>query len=287
MSAVAYESHEARAERLRRIDNHHMTEIATASAMAHSSVLDGGLLTFPDVHALPGQQSLDVATDERCRGLGMIPLQFVRWNPGLVRKAITGGVPAHLRVFKRAVDLIASISLGLLLLPFIPLIIWAIKWDSEGPALYSQVRLGEGGRRFRIYKFRSMYTDAEARGAQFATQNDARITAFGRFMRKTRIDELPQIWNVLRGDMSIVGPRPERPEHIERIKQAIPEFTLRTAVKPGLTGWAQVSFRYAGTVEELRTKLEYDLYYIQYASIWMEIRILLRTIKVVLGSKGQ
>src|SRR5690606_31397435 len=122
---------------------------------------------------------------------------------------------------------------------------------------------------------------------RFAAQNDARVTRVGRFMRKTRIDELPQLWNVLRGDMSLVGPRPERPEHMATIERDIPEFCLRLAVKPGLTGWAQTRFRYAGTVDELRQKLEYDLYYIRFASIWMEILILLLTVKVVLGSKGQ
>jgi lipopolysaccharide/colanic/teichoic acid biosynthesis glycosyltransferase len=216
----------------------------------------------------------------------MIPLQFVRWNPELASRAVAGGMPLYLRLFKRLVDLLGAGVLALLVLPFLPIVAWAIKRDSAGPILYSQTRLGEGGQHFRIYKFRSMYTDAEAARAQSASLNDSRVTPFGNVIRKTRIDELPQIWNVLKGDMSIVGPRPERPEHMENIETAIPEFSLRTTVKPGLTGWAQTSYQYAGTVDELRTKLEYDLYYIQFASIWMELLILLRTMKVALGNRG-
>lgn len=231
--------------------------------------------------------SLEQASLERCRALGMIPLQFARWNPELVHAAVSGSVPLHLRAFKRSVDVLAALLLGVLLIPFLPFVIWAIRRDSRGPVFYSQTRMGENGRCFRIYKFRSMYVDAEAEGPQFTALNDSRVTPFGHFMRRTRIDELPQLWNILKGDMSIVGPRPERPEHMKDIEAAIPEFPLRLAVKPGLTGWAQVSYRYAGTVDELRTKLEYDLYYVQFASIWLESLILLRTVKVVLGSKGQ
>ncbi len=217
----------------------------------------------------------------------MVPLQFLRWNPDLLAAAIERGPSRRLRMFKRSLDLLFSLALGVVLLPFLPIIMLGIKLDSPGPVFYSQTRLGKGGRRFRIHKFRSMVADAEANGAAFATANDARVTRFGWFMRRTRIDELPQLWCVIRGDMSVIGPRPERPEHMARIEAEIPEFPMRLAVKPGLTGWAQISYRYAGTLDELRTKLEYDLYYIQFATIWMEIRILLHTVRVVLRFKGQ
>jgi exopolysaccharide biosynthesis polyprenyl glycosylphosphotransferase len=241
-------------------------------------------------HGLPQERLIDMSLEhaavERCKALGRIPLLFLRWHPDIVKVAGLGAVPMHIRAVKRMTDFAAALVLGLIVLPLMPLIVLAIKLDSAGPVLYSQDRLGQHGKLFRIYKFRSMRTDAEAAGAQFATKNDTRVTRVGRFMRKTRIDELPQLWDVLRGDMSIVGPRPERPEHIARIEQEIPEFSLRLAVKPGLTGWAQTKYQYAATVDELRQKLEYDLYYIRFISLRMELMILLRTIKVVLGSKG-
>lgn len=262
--------------------SHQSGGAAIAGSPRHSDVpqATGGYSTTTD---------LDLASTslEQCRRLGFIPLQFIRWNPNLLATTIDRGPSRSLLIFKRTVDLLCSVTLGVLLLPLLPLIMLAIKLDSPGPVFYSQTRLGKDGRQFCIHKFRSMMADAEAGGAAFATQNDARVTRFGWFMRRTRIDELPQLWCVIRGDMSIVGPRPERPEHMARIESEIPEFPLRLAVKPGLTGWAQISYRYASTIEELRTKLEYDLYYIQFATIWMEIRILLHTVRVVLRFKGQ
>jgi len=191
------------------------------------------------------------------------------------------------RLLKRSIDILGSLVLSLMLLPLLPLLIWAIKRDSPGPAFYSQIRLGLGGRHFWIYKFRTMELDAEAQGAVFTVHNDPRVTAIGRFLRKTRIDEFPQLWNVLKGEMSLVGPRPERPEHMVHIEGQIPEFSLRTLVKPGLTGWAQISCPYAVTLDELGEKLEYDLYYIKFASLKMEMLILFRTLKVMVGLRGQ
>jgi lipopolysaccharide/colanic/teichoic acid biosynthesis glycosyltransferase len=158
----------------------------------------------------------------------------------------------------------------------------AIKLDSRGPVLYKQVRAGEFGTLFTILKFRSMKTDAEKGGAQFARENDDRVTRVGRFIRKTRLDELPQLWNVLKGEMSMVGPRPERPVFIEQLEQQVPFFKQRLYVKPGLTGHAQVRCRYGASAEDMLEKLQYDLYYIKSYSVLFDLSIILDTVKVVL-----
>jgi lipopolysaccharide/colanic/teichoic acid biosynthesis glycosyltransferase len=162
-----------------------------------------------------------------------------------------------------------------------------VKLDSAGPVFYRQTRCGRAGKLFQIYKFRTMYVDAERDGkARWATKNDPRITRVGRFLRKTRMDELPQVLNILRGEMSFVGPRPERPEFVEELKKSIPFYHSRLSVKPGLTGWAQVQFEYTSTVEDTLTKLQYDLYYIHRWTLWLDIYILFRTISVVFKLKG-
>jgi lipopolysaccharide/colanic/teichoic acid biosynthesis glycosyltransferase len=158
----------------------------------------------------------------------------------------------------------------------------AIVIDSSGPILYRQVRAGELGRPFTLYKFRSMRIDAETTGARFAEENDPRITHVGRIIRKTRLDELPQLWNVLRGEMSMVGPRPERPVFVEQLEQQVPYFKQRLYVKPGVTGHAQVRCRYGATTEDHLEKLQYDLYYIKSYSVAFDLSIILDTVKVVL-----
>lgn len=158
-----------------------------------------------------------------------------------------------------------------------------VSLESKGGAFYSQVRLGKNGRNFKIYKLRSMYIDAEKHGPQWALTNDNRITRTGYFIRKTRIDELPQLVNVLKGDMSLIGPRPERPEFVSIFEKDIPNFTDRLLVKPGLTGWAQVNGGYELTPTE---KLEYDLFYIENQSISLNFRILLKTFKIVITGHG-
>jgi sugar transferase (PEP-CTERM system associated) len=163
----------------------------------------------------------------------------------------------------------------------------AVKLDSEGPVLYGQERVGEGGRTFTVWKFRSMRTDAERGGRPvWATDQDDRITRVGRFIRKTRLDELPQFWNVLRGDMSFVGPRPERPFFVEQLAKEIPFYQQRHAVKPGLTGWAQVKYQYGSSVEDAMEKLRYDLYYIKHLSVSLDVSIVFDTVKVILFGKG-
>ncbi|WP_341888812.1 sugar transferase [Variovorax sp. YR752] len=191
------------------------------------------------------------------------------------------------RIVKRAFDVVASGLLLVLQLPVMVLVTIAIKLDSPGPVLYRQERVGLGGRTFHVLKFRSMRNDVERDGvARWATKNDPRVTRVGSFIRKSRIDELPQLLCVLRGDMSMVGPRPERPVFAEHMKEVIPAYDLRNLVKPGVTGWAQVMYSYGASVEDARIKHEYDLYYIKNVSLALDLSILVRTIEVVLFSEG-
>jgi sugar transferase (PEP-CTERM system associated) len=190
------------------------------------------------------------------------------------------------RRLKRIMDVVIA-TVGLILAaPLILLTAIAVKIDSPGPVLYKQVRAGEFGKLFTILKFRSMRTDAERNGAQFAQKNDDRVTRVGRFIRKTRLDELPQLWNVLRGDMSMVGPRPERPVFIEQLDQQVPFFKQRLYVKPGVTGHAQVRCEYGASAEDMLEKLQYDLYYIKSYSLLFDLSIMLDTVKVVLFRIG-
>ena len=191
------------------------------------------------------------------------------------------------RFVKRMLDLSFSIILAIVSLPFMALTALAIRLDSPGPLLYSQERVGENGAVFKIFKFRSMRTDAELAGKPvWARDNDDRITRTGRFIRKSRLDELPQLWNIMRGDMSFVGPRPERPFFVDQLANEIPFYLQRHAVKPGLTGWAQVKYQYGSTVEDAMEKLRYDLYYIKHLSIIFDLTIVLDTVKVILFGKG-
>jgi sugar transferase (PEP-CTERM system associated) len=186
------------------------------------------------------------------------------------------------RRLKRILDVGVSVIGLVLAAPLMLLTALAIRLESPGPTLYSQVRAGEFGKLFTIYKFRSMRTDAEKAGAQFAQENDPRVTRVGKFIRKSRLDELPQLWNVLRGDMSMVGPRPERPVFIEQLEQQVPFFKQRLYVKPGVTGHAQVRCRYGASTEDRVEKLQYDLYYIKSYDLLFDLSIMLDTVKVVL-----
>jgi sugar transferase (PEP-CTERM system associated) len=191
-------------------------------------------------------------------------------------------VRAGTRRLKRLLD-VAMAAAGLVLAaPLMLVAAVAIAIDSRGPILYRQVRAGEFGRPFTLYKFRSMHVDAEQAGARFAEENDPRVTRVGRFVRKTRIDELPQLVNVLRGEMSMVGPRPERPVFVEQLDSQVPYFRQRLYVKPGVTGHAQVRCRYGATAEDHLEKLQYDLYYIKSYSVMFDLSIILDTVKVVL-----
>lgn len=162
----------------------------------------------------------------------------------------------------------------------------AVKFDSKGPMFFVQERVGQKGVPYRVYKLRSMTTDSEKDGAQFAASNDARITRFGHFIRKTRLDEFPQFINVLKGDMSLIGPRPEQKQFVKQFEQEIPFYSYRHIVKPGITGWAQVMQGYAADTEDTRVKVEYDFYYIKHFSIWLDVLIVLKTIKTILTGFG-
>ncbi len=188
--------------------------------------------------------------------------------------------------FKRVLDVVLSLGLIVSLAPLLVLTALAIKLDSPGPALYRQRRVGKDGKLFEVYKFRSMRMDAEKDGPQYARINDDRVTRIGRFIRKTRIDEIPQAMNVLRGEMSFVGPRPERPEFVAELERAIPHYRSRQLVKPGITGWAQVKYEYAATVEGASEKLRYDLYYIRNFTPLLDIIIIVMTIRVAVFGIG-
>jgi len=189
---------------------------------------------------------------------------------------------------KRLLDFIASSILLTVASPFFILVPIALWIESRGKAdtFYSQQRVGLDNRVFRIYKFRSMFADAEKDGAQWAKKNDARITRVGKWIRKARIDELPQLWNVFKGDMSMVGPRPERPEFIKDLENELPFYNVRHTVKPGLTGWAQLRYQYGTSVSDAKAKLEYDLYYVKNISLFLDLVIMLETVEVVLMGKG-
>jgi sugar transferase (PEP-CTERM system associated) len=176
---------------------------------------------------------------------------------------------------------------GLVLaLPLLPVIMLAICLDSKGPVFYTQTRVGKGGNHFKVVKFRTMRLDAEAGGPKWAGDNDPRITRVGKFLRSSRLDEIPQLWCVLKGDMAFVGPRPERPEFIEMLSKEIPYYGVRHMVRPGLTGWAQVRYKYGSTIEDAREKLQYDLFYIKNASLGLDLLIIFQTIKTVLLRRG-
>jgi lipopolysaccharide/colanic/teichoic acid biosynthesis glycosyltransferase len=178
--------------------------------------------------------------------------------------------------------------IGLVLaLPLLPFIILAVKLGSPGPVLYHQERVGRAGKSFYCHKFRTMRQDAEAdTGATWATDDDPRITRVGRFLRVSRLDEIPQLWCVLVGDMHFVGPRPERPEFVEWLEREIPYYGVRHTVRPGITGWAQVQYKYGNTLEDAREKLQYDLFYIKNASVGLDFWIVFQTIKIVLLGRG-
>ena len=191
-------------------------------------------------------------------------------------------------VLRRIASLAVSLCALLVTLPLIPFIVLAIKLDSPGPVLFRQERVGKNGKTFLLYKFRSMRVDAESAGGPvWASDNDPRITRVGWFLRTTRLDEIPQLWNVLKGDMGFVGPRPERPEFVQWLSDDIPYYKLRNIIRPGVTGWAQVKYEYAGSLEGSKEKLKYDLYYVKHMSLTLDLLILFKTVKTILFAQGK
>ncbi|MFT6029677.1 MAG: sugar transferase (PEP-CTERM system associated) [Oleiphilaceae bacterium] len=190
-------------------------------------------------------------------------------------------------LMKRAFDLSVALFIFIFAWPFMLLTAIAVRLESVGPVFYKQVRIGLNGKEFPIYKFRSMTQDAEKDGkAVWATKNDARVTRVGSFIRNTRLDELPQLYNVFKGNMSFVGPRPERPQFVDELKEVIPFYDARHRVKPGLMGWAQLKYPYGASVEDAQNKLKYDLYYVKNHSFFMDVLIVIQTVEVVLLGKG-
>ncbi|MGO9864390.1 MAG: TIGR03013 family XrtA/PEP-CTERM system glycosyltransferase [Terriglobales bacterium] len=188
---------------------------------------------------------------------------------------------------RRVISIVISLIGLVVSLPLIPLIMLAIRLDSKGPIFYTQERVGKGGRIFKVVKFRTMRQDAEAAsGPKWAGNNDPRVTRVGKFLRSARLDEIPQLWCVLKGDMAFVGPRPERPEFIALLSKEIPYYGMRHMVRPGITGWAQVKYKYGSTVHDAREKLQYDLFYIKNASIGLDLMIMFLTVKTVLLRRG-
>ncbi|MEZ5951055.1 MAG: sugar transferase [Planctomycetaceae bacterium] len=250
-------------------------------------------------------------SDSLARWMSRLKLQSPRTNILCLSRST--------RVAKRILDIIVASGLLILLSPVMLLTAIAVKLTSPGPIIFRQTRVGVNlrksrqdrrrnlehataterrkpgrdrrlelryGREFTLYKFRTMRTDAEKNGAQFAVRGDSRVTSIGRFLRKTRLDELPQLWNVLRGEMSMVGPRPERPVFIEQLSAEIPDYLQRLGLKPGLTGLAQIENGYDNDIESFRRKVKYDLIYLQNCCVWNDLKILLRTIRVVLTGSG-
>ncbi len=202
------------------------------------------------------------------------------FSDGFVKSRISRGT-------KRLVELLLSIVMLVSLSPLILLVAVAIKLDSRGPVLFSQERVGEQGKIYNLYKFRSMQSDAEKEsGPVWASHNDPRITRVGKIIRKLRIDELPQLWNVFKGDMGFVGPRPERPVFVEKLEKTIPYYKERFSVRPGVTGWAQIKYPYGASEEDAREKLKYDLYYIKNMSLVMDLMVIFHTAKIVLLGRG-
>lgn len=215
---------------------------------------------------------------------GMLPLDGL--NPSALIFTQGFNIRSSLQIGRRLFSFfISSVALAICL-PLLPFIILAVRLSSPGPIFFRQVRVGFRGKPFIIFKFRTMRQDAEAQGAVWASKNDPRITPLGRFMRKTRLDEIPQLWNVLRGDMGFVGPRPERPEFVQWLIKEIPYYNLRHMIRPGLTGWAQVRYQYGASLEETKRKLEYDLYYIKHLSLGLDLLIMFETVKTILLRRG-
>lgn len=215
-----------------------------------------------------------------------LPVDFIRDEWLLLDDGFNTASQGAIRRIKRAFDITVASLVLLVVWPIILLGALCVRLDSPGSPFFSQKRVGQGGQEFVLYKLRSMRLDAEKDGAQWATQGDPRVTRVGRFIRKTRIDELPQLWNVLKGDMSLVGPRPERMEFVKDLATKLPYYNVRHTVKPGVTGWAQVCYPYGASIEDARYKLEYDLYYIKHLSPLLEMKIILRTVGVVLFPRG-
>lgn len=209
---------------------------------------------------------------------GLVPSTFIFGDDA--------GTDTARRFVRRLLSICVSLTALLICSLLIPFIMLAVRLSSPGPIFFRQTRIGLRGRTFSVIKFRTMREDAEANGAVWAAENDSRVTGVGRFLRRTRLDEIPQLWNVLRGEMAFVGPRPERPEFVRWLREEIPFYELRHMIRPGITGWAQVRYHYGASLEESKRKLEYDLYYIKHLSLSLDLLIIFETIKTIILRRG-
>ena len=262
--------------------------------IAESARVDMIVVAVEDKRGLPVSELLDC----KLRGIDVVDsLTFWEREAGEIDFAHTGAgwlaftqgflLDARSRLIKRVVDFIVSLTFVILVLPLCLFVALMIKLESPGPIFYRQERVGLNGKVFRVWKFRSMRTDAERDGVpQWANKKDSRVTRVGQVIRMLRIDEIPQIMNVLSGDMSFVGPRPERPFFVEQLRKEIPHYDLRHAVKPGITGWAQVNYPYGASVDDAKRKLAYDLYYLKNHDLILDLAILMQTVRVVLFPGG-
>lgn len=245
-------------------------EVVVAAELAADDAVGNAVMACMSQHCRVTDQPTFVE-----KLLGEVPVSDLTPHWFMAADVYGGGAYAAL---KRLADLVAA-GLGLMLtLPLWPLIALLIRLESAGPAIYRQRRVGLHGREFEICKFRTMRADAEADGARWASSGDRRVTRVGRVLRRTRIDELPQLWNILRGEMSLVGPRPERPEFVADLCRRIPHYAQRHLIKPGLTGWAQIHCGYGSSVEDAQRKLCYDLYYLKHRSFELDVAVLIRTV---------
>jgi len=275
-------------------DARHLTRLARQHGV------DEVILALGNGHA-PSPEVHEVLLD--CRELGVqivsletvyerltarLPAEYSQRDTNLIVGPADSPAFRLYTALKRLLDILLSLCGLIVLVPIVPWVALANALCSPGPLFYRQRRIGKGGRSFVMYKFRSMIPDAEKyTGAVWCEEDDPRITPLGRWLRKTRLDELPQCINVLRGEMSVVGPRPERPCFVGRLTHTLPLYRVRHAVKPGITGWAQLRYRYGDSVEDARHKLEYDLYYVKHASLFLDLLIMLQTPRVVLRLRGQ
>ena len=275
-------------------DEHRAKLISAVREIFASHSADELIVTSNDLRMLPGLVEECVTHGVRVvtagslveRYMGIVPVDSIdtHWYLSLPDNDLWERPYA---VARRVVDLVLSVIISIPFLVLLPLIALLIKLDSAGPVFHQQRRVGQHGKEFNLLKLRTMRTDAESGAALFAERKDPRITRVGRFLRVSRLDEVPQLLNIARGEMSFIGPRPERPELIHQLEEAIPRFSARLLVKPGLTGWAQVRGGYASTITEMTRKLEYDLYYIKNRSLRLDLQILASTFVAVVGLAGR
>ena len=289
MEVIGWKDLHLEKEQRKKIWVEDLAQIAKANPLVHRIIIaveDGrDELPVQDLLGLRFQGiTIEAAGPLRERLYGKIQLDGLRPSNFLYSEGFR--IRPSQQITRRIVSTFAA-ALGLLIFaPFFPFVLLLVKLSSKGPIFFSQTRVGVGGKTFKVVKFRTMFTDAEAAGAKWATKNDPRVTKIGGFMRKTRIDEVPQLWNVLRGDMSFVGPRPERPEFIPMLSENLPFYYLRNLIRPGLTGWAQVRYGYGATLAETKEKLEYDLYYLKHMSLGLDLLIMFETVKTIIRRRG-